>query len=56
MAQGEFTKEEAEHTRVAVEEMWKGLSKRKQADFFGHLNDIFLFLEAAKLHAPDEVI
>lgn len=54
MTQGQFTKEEAEETRIAVEEMWKGLTKRKQTEFFGHLNDIFLFLEAAKRHAPEE--
>ena len=54
MAQGEFTKEEADATKEAVEEMFKGLTKSKQGEFFGHLNDIFLFIEAAKRVAPAE--
>ena len=48
MAQGEFTKEEA------VEEMFEGLSKKKQGDFLGHLNDIQMFLSAAQKAAPEE--
>ena len=47
MAQGEFTKEEAKETITAVEEMWKALSKPKQGEYFGHLNDIMLFITAA---------
>ena len=54
MAQGEFTKEEATATEEAVDEMFKALSKAKQMDFLGHLNDIFLFLQAAKQKAPPE--
>ena len=54
MAQGEFTKEEATATREAVDEMFRGLSKAKQMDFLGHLNDILLFLNAAKQAAPAE--
>ena len=54
MAQGEFTKVEAAETEKAVDEMFKALSKPKQAEFLGHLNDIFLFLAAAKKVAPDE--
>lgn len=54
MAQGEFTKEEADSTKKAVEEMFKGLSKGKRGEFLGHLNDIFLFIEAAKRAAPAE--
>ena len=53
MAQGEFTKDEADETVKAVEEMFKGLSKKKQGEFFGHLNDIFLFLSAAKKAVPE---
>ena len=32
----------------AVEEIFTALPKAKQGMFFGHLNDIMLFLEAAK--------
>jgi hypothetical protein len=54
MAQGEFTKEEAAETIKAVDELFKALPKSKQAEYFGHLNDISLFLEAAKRVAPAE--
>ncbi|KKL49273.1 hypothetical protein LCGC14_2317150 [marine sediment metagenome] len=54
MAQGEFTKEESKETMNAVEEMWKALSKPKREEFFGHLNDIMLFLSAAEKNAPAE--
>jgi len=54
MAQGEFTKEEAQETIEAVKEIAGGLSKKKKIDFIGHFNDIFLFLEAAKRAAPEE--
>ena len=54
MAQGEFTKEEAAETVKAFNEVYKALSKAKQAEYLGHANDIFLFLEAAKREAPNE--
>jgi hypothetical protein len=54
MAQGEFTKEEATATEEAVNEIMKAMPKTKCADFFGHFNDIFLFLRAAKKAAPSE--
>lgn len=54
VAQGDFTKQEADATVEAVMELFKALSKSKQADFFGHLNDILLFVDAAKQNAPDE--
>lgn len=54
MAQGEFTKEEAGEVAVAVEEIWSALSKRKQAEYLGHLNDILLFLTAVIRRAPKE--
>ena len=53
MAQGQFTKEEADETIKALDELYAGLSKPKQAQFFGHLNDIHLFLNAAKEAAPN---
>ena len=55
MAQGEFTKEEATETEKALEEMFNGLSKPKQGEYLGHLNDISLFLAAAKKAAPEKV-
>lgn len=54
MAQGDFTKEEVEETEKAVDEIFTSLSKSKQREFFGHLNDILLFLSAAKKAAPKE--
>ncbi|NUQ33350.1 MAG: hypothetical protein HUU29_00220 [Planctomycetaceae bacterium] len=54
MAQGEFTKEEAQTTREAVEEMFDAIPKTKRINFIGHLNDILLFLTAAKNAAPSE--
>lgn len=54
MAQGEFTKEEATATIEAFDEVFKALSKKKQAEYIGHANDIFLFLEACKRNCPSE--
>ena len=54
MAQGEFTKEEATATEEAFKEVFLALPKNKQMDFFGHANDIYLFLVAAKAAAPTE--
>lgn len=54
MAQGEFTKEEATQTEQAVNEMYEALSKPKQKEYFGHLNDIYQFISAAKEAAPSK--
>lgn len=54
MAQGEFTKEEAAGTEEAVKELFNAIAKRKQSEFIGHANDIYLFLAAAKKAAPHE--
>lgn len=48
MAQGDFSKKEAAETIKAVDELFKALPKSKQGQFFGHLNDIMLFLESAQ--------
>ncbi len=53
MAQGQFTKEEATETEKAVLEMFNALTKTKQREFLGHLNDVLLFITAAKQKAPD---
>lgn len=55
MAQGEFTKDEATEMKRAVGEIFEALSKRNKVEFLGHLNDIYLFLESAKAHAPQKV-
>jgi len=48
MAQGEFTPEEAEETCRAIEELFEALPKSKKMNYIGHLNDIFLFMDAVK--------
>ena len=55
MAQGEFTKQEAAETIKAIDEMYRALSKARQREYVGHLNDICLFIEAAQRAAPDEI-
>lgn len=54
MAQGEFTREECRLTKEAVNEIFDAIPKSKQMDYLGHLNDVFLFLEAAEKKAPEE--
>lgn len=54
MAQGQFSKEEAEMTETAFKEVFNALPKSKQMSFIGHANDIYLFLAAAKQAAPSE--
>ncbi len=54
MARGEFTKEEAQASREALEEIMEAMPKRKVTEFVGHFNDIFLFINAAERAAPKE--
>ncbi len=54
MAQGQFSKQEADATVKAVDELFNAIPKSKRMEFIGHLNDIMLFIEAAKRSAPDE--
>jgi hypothetical protein len=54
MTQGHFTKEEAQASNRALEEVMKAFSKSKLIDFFCHFNDLFLFIEAAERAAPSE--
>jgi len=54
MVQGEFTKEEGAATKKAVEELFDNIPKSRKMEFVGHLNDIFLFIEAAMRNAPNE--
>lgn len=55
MARGEFTKQEATQTEEAVEEMFEAIPKGRRFNYLGHLNDILLFVAAAKEAAPNEV-
>ena len=52
--QGDLTKENAKNAHAAVNEMFDAISKKKQLDFFGHLNDVLLFLESAMRTLPSE--
>ncbi len=54
MAQGDFTKQEAHETIIAFLEVVGALTGAKKVKFFGHANDIMLFLEAAQRAAPKE--
>jgi hypothetical protein len=47
-----FTKEEADETAKALSELFDALPKSKKMQYLGHLNDIGLFISAAKEHAP----
>ena len=53
MAQGEFTKEETMHVDTCVLAIFDLLPKVKQGAVIGELNDILLYLKAAKEAAPD---
>ncbi len=54
MTQGKASKEEATATKEAVNEVMHALPKSKAAEFIGHFNDIFLFLDAAERVLPRE--
>jgi hypothetical protein len=54
VAQGDFTKEEADQTIKAIDELFEAIPKSKRMGFLGHLNDVSLFVEAAKRAAPAE--
>ncbi len=53
MAQGDFTKQEAEEVEHAVGELFEGIPKSRRGGYIGYLNDIYLFLSAAKAAAPN---
>lgn len=54
MAQGEFTKEEAERCTTALNEVMTGIPAKYSMLYLGELNDVFLFIAAAKKAAPSE--
>lgn len=49
-----FTKQRATEALDALMDMGKRMSKPKLREFFGHINEIAIFIEAAKFHAPDQ--
>ena len=53
MAQGEFTKREVDHATECLESILSGIPKSKKGNYLGEMNDLFLFLEAAKRAAPE---
>lgn len=52
MPRGDFTKEECDFAQQCVDEIYTELSKPMQMDFLAHLNDVILFIAAAKKAAP----
>lgn len=54
MAQGEFTKQEADEVMKSLTAIFEGIPKSKRLNFIGELNDVALFIEAAKRAAPDK--
>jgi hypothetical protein len=54
MTQGKLSKEEATHVLEAVNDMFEAIPKSRRLEYLGHLNDIALFLEAAKRELPEE--
>jgi hypothetical protein len=54
MAQREFTKSEADESLKALDELFEALPKSRRGQYLGHLNDISLFIGAAKKVAPEK--
>ena len=54
MAQGDFTREEAKLMEETFNEVFKALPEKKQIEFLGHANDIYLFLAACQRECPAE--
>ncbi len=48
MALGDFSPEGAKNALDALSEMHKALSKAKQREYLGHMNEISLFIEGAQ--------
>ena len=54
MTQGKASKEEAKASKEALDEVMKVFPKNKVAEFIGHFNDLFLFLDAVEKILPSE--
>jgi len=50
MAQGEFTLEETEEIEKTATEVFEGIPKSRRVRYLGHMNDIYLYLGAARRH------
>ena len=48
MAQGEFNMEECDNAEQCVKDLVEGIPKTKRGGFIGEMNDLFLFIAAAK--------
>ncbi|MCK5641672.1 MAG: hypothetical protein KAJ19_12800 [Gammaproteobacteria bacterium] len=53
MDYGEFTKEEVDRTKTAVEEVFRALPDEKKTDYVVQLSNIFFFLAIAREAAPE---
>lgn len=54
VATDNFTKERADIASKCIDEIFKAVPKSKQAELLGELNDLSLFVSAARRHAPSE--
>jgi len=54
MAMGDFTKEQAVVAQECIDLIFKAVPKTKQMDLLGELNELSLFVSAAKRNAPGE--
>ena len=54
MTQGKFSKEEADASTEALDEIMKAFPKSKVGEFAGHFNDVLLFISACRKEAPSE--
>jgi len=54
MAQGDFTKQEAEQTTRTIREMYDALPQGRKFEFSWRFTDAVFFLTLASLAAPDE--
>jgi len=52
MAIGEATKDESDVVKEAVGELFEAIPKTRRMEYFGHLNEIYLFIEATKKVLP----
>lgn len=53
MAESRFTKQEADHILEIVDTLFEAIPKSKRYAYLGELNDVCLFIEAAKREAPE---
>lgn len=54
MGIGDFTKENASRALNTVSDMFEAIPKSKRGGYLGHLNEVSLFIEAARRIAKPE--